>query len=455
MTNETTPNPDCYEGSRHNPPNFDNNQSAAAQTVSNTQFAAVQISENQNRGKLALAMSLPPVVQTNVSQHFQNPHYPTGVHFSKENRTEEPNDGIFFPSNTTLNNQGTNLVCCTSSQPLNFPLTPENPFTKCQTAIHPPITQHISQPNVSGSSKQITNWSFSGKQLLQPGTKIQTETIPFENNFNLQNTNKNSIKLPPITISNFNGNPLKYHEWINNFFNLVHNNISLTDTHRITYLQNSVVGKTEEKIQAYSCDPAYYAIALKELMDHFGDLNIVINAFINRLEAWRPIDDYNKQNFVSFASFLKRLVQAFEYLGFKADLQRSKLMKKEKEKIPPNILIKWTEYTITSIGNQPTVSDFQKWLEVQAQVYDKINRENVHKPFNNWNTFGQNHNNISRINNNSDNRNSNAMNQYSNNSQNNWKQNSLRSSRPANQHGQPNFSPRKDADQSNKSCEKC
>ena len=232
VTKETTPNPYCCEDSRHNPLHFDNNQSAT--TVSNTQFPAVRISENQNSGKLASAMSLPTVAQTNVSQQFQNPLYSTVVHFSNGNRTEEPNNGIVFPSNTTLNNQGTNLVCCTSSQPPNCLLTPGNPFTNYQTAILPPFTQHISQPNISGHSKQIPKWPFSRKQLFQPRTEIQTETIPFENNFNLQTANKNSIKLPPITISNFNGNPLKYHEWINNFFNLVHNNTSLTDTHRIT-----------------------------------------------------------------------------------------------------------------------------------------------------------------------------------------------------------------------------
>ena len=203
------------------------------------------------------------------------------------------------------------------------------------------------------------------------------------------------------------------------------------------------VGKGKEK----ACDPAYYAIALKEPLDHFGNPSIVVNAFISKLEAWRPNNDYNKQNFVSFASFLKHLVQAFEYLGFKTDLQSSTLMKKAKEKIPHDILIKWTEYTITSNGNQPTVSVFQKWLEVQAQVYGKINRENVNKPFNNWKTFGQNNNNISRINNNNDNRNSHVMNHFSNKSQNNWKQNSLHSSRPGNQHGQPPFLSRKDADQ--------
>ena len=81
-------------------------------------------------------------------------------------------------------------------------------------------------------------------------------------------------------------------------------------------MQNSVVGEAKEKTQAFSCDPAYYPIALKELMNHFGDPSLVLNAFINQLEAWHPNNDYNKQNFVSLASFLKRLVQVFDYLGF-------------------------------------------------------------------------------------------------------------------------------------------
>ena len=97
---------------------------------------------------------------------------------------------------------------------------------------------------------------------------------------------------------------------------------------------------------------------------------------------------------------------------------------------------------------------FRNGFVVQAQVYDKINRENVNKPFNKRNSFGQNNNKISRINNNNDSRNSKATNQFSNNSQNNWKQKSLHSSRPANQPAQPPFIPRKDADQSNKFCKK-
>ena len=45
----------------------------------------------------------------------------------------------FFPSNTTLNSQGTKHVCCTSTRSPYLPFTPENPFTNYQTAIHPPL----------------------------------------------------------------------------------------------------------------------------------------------------------------------------------------------------------------------------------------------------------------------------------------------------------------------------
>ena len=68
--------------------------------------------------------------------------------------------------------------------------------------------------------------------------------------------NKQAIKLPPLSLPHFNGNPLPYLEWINNFFSMVHNNTGITDKHWITYLQNSVSGKAKQIIESYSCNPA-------------------------------------------------------------------------------------------------------------------------------------------------------------------------------------------------------
>ena len=74
--------------------------------------------------------------------------------------------------------------------------------------------------------------------------------------------------------------------------------------------------KAKDVIQVHSCDTPYYSAALNVLMSYFGDPSIVVNASKNQLENWKSTNDYNKQNFVAFASFLKRLVQSFQYLGY-------------------------------------------------------------------------------------------------------------------------------------------
>ena len=93
------------------------------------------------------------------------------------------------------------------------------------------------------------------------------------------------------------------------------------------------------------------------------------------MENRKPTNEYNRQNFEAFALFLKRLVQTFQYLGYTADLQSSTVMKKAKEKVPHKILLNSTEHTVTSIETPTTLVEFQKWLEVQAHVYGKINRK--------------------------------------------------------------------------------
>ena len=120
-------------------------------------------------------------------------------------------------------------------------------------------------------------------------------------------SNKQAIKLPPLSLSHFNGNPLRYHEWINNFFSMVHNNTGITDTHQITYLQNSVSAKVKQIIKSYSCNAAYYETALNELMNHFGDPSVVVSAFIDQLESWHATNSNNKKIICRILKFSKAL----------------------------------------------------------------------------------------------------------------------------------------------------
>ena len=68
---------------------------------------------------------------------------------------------------------------------------------------------------------------------------------------------KFSVKLPPIELPNYDGDPMAYHDWINMFQATVDRNHTISDTHRMTYLQDSVSGKAKALIKGYSCNPCF------------------------------------------------------------------------------------------------------------------------------------------------------------------------------------------------------
>ena len=100
----------------------------------------------------------------------------------------------------------------------------------------------------------------------------------------------------------------------------------------------------------------------------FSDPSVVVSAFINQIESWHATDSNNKKSFVAFSNFLKRIVQTFVYLGFQADLQSSTLLKKAKEKVPYNTLLKWTEYRLKTAAEPASLRSFQQFLELHAQI---------------------------------------------------------------------------------------
>ena len=78
---------------------------------------------------------------------------------------------------------------------------------------------------------------------------------------------------------------------------------------------------------------------------------------------------------MAVSSFLERFVQAFQNLGFTADLQSTTLLKKSNEKTPHHLVLKWTEHCLTELSSDPNLVDFQQWLELQAQINVKVSRE--------------------------------------------------------------------------------
>ena len=140
--------------------------------------------------------------------------------------------------------------------------------------LQPPGPSSAATPS-SGSLTtklpKLTLPSFSGGYTLafpvqansniyataQPGSQPEMLSSHWRSHPPPQYVSNACIKLPPIQIPQFDGDPLAFHDWINIFKASVHENTSISQTHRVTYLQNSVSGKAKDLIRGYSCNPAF------------------------------------------------------------------------------------------------------------------------------------------------------------------------------------------------------
>ena len=196
---------------------------------------------------------------------------------------------------------------------------------------------------------------------LQPSTYIPTHTQP------------QAIKLPPLQLPMFDGDPLQYHDWINTFEATIDSNRSITDTHRITYLQNSVAGPAKDLIKGYSYNPTFYAAALADIEKRFGDADYIVASYIAKLESYPQFPLYDAKSITTYNTFIKEFTRNFSDIGFSSDLTSSTVLRLAKDKLPKQLLVKWTEYTIQKAIAKPSLLHFQSWLELQTAVYDKLN----------------------------------------------------------------------------------
>ena len=171
---------------------------------------------------------------------------------------------------------------------------------------------------------------------LPPAVPVVSDQNPFA---------ASCIKLPHVQIPKFDGDSLAFHDWINIFKASVHDNTSISQTHRITYLQNSVSGKAKDLIRSYSCNSAFYKVGLAELESRFGSPQHVVTTYIRRLKSWQKMSSLN-HTLVFFSTFLKQLIETFHNLHFTADLHCSTLLTLAKEKLPHHLLLKRIEHTV-------------------------------------------------------------------------------------------------------------
>ena len=226
--------------------------------------------------------------------------------------------------------------------------------------------QQPSSENVNGHQQPIHNGNKANQQTARPQYSDSYHHQSFFRN------NYRSVKLPDIRRQKFDGDPLKWNEWSCMFSSAIHQNRDITDNERMSYLQTLVVGPAREAISEYLCNPGFYHDALSELERRFGNPQHVVAALTKELELWQRSQANDHATLISYASFLRKLVQTFNAHGFYADLNSTYLVRIARDKLPWSLKMKWSEHLVDNGSPFPGLEDLSIWMDKQARACEHL-----------------------------------------------------------------------------------
>ena len=177
--------------------------------------------------------------------------------------------------------------------------------------------------------------------------------------------------LPEWKLAQFDGNPLNWHEWLDQFKSTVDSAV-LTDDKKLKYLKPLVTGKAKTAIAEFSYIGVMYKDTLATLQRKFGQPHAIVGAHLDKLNIFPPLKMHNLEKVISFSSAISGLVAVFKSLSFNDDLKSVNLLNQAVSKLPPNLMEDWSMHTVRRIWQRPTLLDFFSWLKEKAEGHERL-----------------------------------------------------------------------------------
>ena len=181
-------------------------------------------------------------------------------------------------------------------------------------------------------------------------------------------------KRDPLTdwkLSCFDGNPLDWFEWFGQFKSAIDSS-HLSNDVKLTYLKTLVSGKSKAAIQQFAYCGTMYEEALRTLQRKFGQPQVVVSAYLEKLSKYPPVKIHSSESIIAFATTMGSLVGVLKSLGYEADLNSTSFLNQAVAKFPPNLKEAWSFFTVKQSLERPSLQEFNTWLQQKAETHDRM-----------------------------------------------------------------------------------
>ena len=105
---------------------------------------------------------------------------------------------------------------------------------------------------------------------------------------------KRNVKLPPLSLDYFSGDPLQWQTFIDVFEASVHRRTDLEDVQKFQYLSGYLRDSAKKCIEGFQITNTNYEPALNMLKERFGNSQMIISAHMTKMMEMKNLhSDYN------------------------------------------------------------------------------------------------------------------------------------------------------------------
>lgn len=188
---------------------------------------------------------------------------------------------------------------------------------------------------------------------------------------------------PTIELVNFDGQPLEWPRFVQTFYEAVHTLPFLTDTKRITILQNHLTGRAKQLTVGLGYHGRSYARALKDLKTNFGHRSVVARAYLEQITRGPVIPNRDRKALQTFQIAIRDCLFTLGQMCYDSDIGSTETISSAIRRLPVPMRDRWAEKCrVIRQRHEPTLYDLESWLSerVSAMFDPLLPEEDVHEP---------------------------------------------------------------------------
>lgn len=131
------------------------------------------------------------------------------------------------------------------------------------------------------------------------------------------NSGLSHIRLPPITLPDFNGQTCDWPQFIEVFDSIIHTDVNMKETQKLQYLITCLRGEAKAVVSSLSIAPGQYAAARKLLKDRYENKRLIVSTLLHRITSLNTVRADNNADLRAFKTTYSSVIESLKKMKIK------------------------------------------------------------------------------------------------------------------------------------------